>query len=107
MEPQNRKIRWLERLGSQLPTLERDERKALLEGVAIAAALVPPLCVVGIGLTNDQPSVAMNAAILLLTNLVAIILAAASAFALLGIRGSGTDAGMLPWVQKASLVSSC
>jgi len=75
-----------------------------LAGVAIAAALVPPLCVVGIGLTNDQPSVAMNSAILLLTNLVAIILAAAGAFALLGIRGSGTDTGMLPWVQKTSLV---
>lgn len=37
-----------------------------LAGVAIAAALVPPLCVIGIGLTNDQPMVAANSAILLL-----------------------------------------
>ena len=53
-----------------------------LAGVAIAAALVPPLCVVGIGLTNDQPAVAANSAVLLLTNLVAIILSAAGAFGL-------------------------
>ena len=58
-----------------------------LAGVAIAAALVPPLCVVGIGLTNGQPFVAANSAILLLTNLVAIILSAAMVFSLLGIRG--------------------
>lgn len=56
-----------------------------LAGVAIAAALVPPLCVVGIGLTNDQPIVALNSAILLLTNLVAIILSAAAAFSMLGV----------------------
>jgi uncharacterized hydrophobic protein (TIGR00271 family) len=84
--------------------LGRSEVANTLAGVAIAAALVPPLCVVGIGLTNDQPSVAMNSAILLLTNLVAIILAAASAFTLLGIRGSGTEAGILPWVQRTFLV---
>lgn len=31
MAPENRKIRWLERVRSQLPILERDEQKALLE----------------------------------------------------------------------------
>ncbi len=73
-----------------------------LAGVAIAAALVPPLCVVGIGFTNDRPEIAANSAILLLTNLVAITLAAAVAFALLGIRESaGSGSG---WPRRVILV---
>ena len=111
----------LKELLDKLPTLDRDQRMALLgrveEGVgsnsdyhvmmllssglaslgllegstavAIAAALVPPLCVVGIGLTNDRPMVAANSAILLLTNLVAIILSAAGAFKFLVSGGPG------------------
>ena len=75
-----------------------------LAGVAIAAALVPPLCVVGIGLTNDQLPVAANSAILLLTNLVAIILSAASAFVLLGIRGEATGTGVSPWARRVFVV---
>ena len=74
-----------------------------LAGVAIAAALVPPLCVVGIGLTNDQPAVAANSAILLLTNLVAIILSAGSAFLFIGIRGSGPETATSSWVRRALL----
>lgn len=75
-----------------------------LAGVAIAAALVPPLCVVGIGLTNDRPLVAANSAILLLTNLVAIILSAAVAFSLLGVRGFGAGAGLRAWAPRVALV---
>ena len=75
-----------------------------LAGVAIAAALVPPLCVVGIGLTNDRPMVAANSAILLLTNLVAIILSAAGAFSLLGVRGFGSSGGLKSWAARAFLV---
>jgi len=75
-----------------------------LAGVAIAAALVPPLCVVGIGLTNGEPGVAANSAILLLTNLVAIILAAAGAFRLLGVSGSEGGKRPVRWVRTASLV---
>ena len=75
-----------------------------LAGVAIAAALVPPLCVVGIGLTNDQPVVAANSAILLLTNVVAIILSAAGAFSLLGIRGKRIESGARSWARTAFLV---
>lgn len=76
-----------------------------LAGVAIAAALVPPLCVVGIGLTNDQPFVAMNSAILLLTNLVAIILSAAGAFSLLGIHGADkAKGGAGRWKKSAFLI---
>jgi uncharacterized hydrophobic protein (TIGR00271 family) len=75
-----------------------------LAGVAIAAALVPPLCVVGIGLTNDRPFVAVNSAILLLTNLVAIILSAASAFFLLGIKTTDTSNRYVGWVRRAVIV---
>lgn len=76
-----------------------------LAGVAIAAALVPPLCVIGIGLTNDQPFVAANSAILLLTNMVAIILSAAGAFSLLGIRDVyKTKGSAKSWVLSTFLV---
>lgn len=75
-----------------------------LAGVAIAAALVPPLCVVGIGLTNGQPGVAANSTILLLTNLVAIILSAAVAFRLLGIRGVDNKGGVSSWVRTSFLI---
>jgi uncharacterized hydrophobic protein (TIGR00271 family) len=65
-----------------------------LAGVAIAAALVPPLAVVGIALTNSRPAIAANATVLLVTNLVAIILGAALVFRMLGVheslRGEGT-----------------
>ncbi len=75
-----------------------------LAGVAIAAALVPPLCVVGIGLTNGEPGVAVNAAILLLTNMVAIILAAAGAFRLLGMSGTAEGKRSVQWVRSVLLV---
>ncbi len=74
-----------------------------LAGVAIAAALVPPLCVVGIGLTNGRPLVAANSAILLSTNLVAIILSAAVAFAMLGIRGERGKSQIPGWVKRSFL----
>ena len=71
-----------------------------LAGVAIAAALVPPLAVVAIGLTNNRIAVALNSGILLLTNVVAIILAAALAFKMMGIR-SGDGAEVKVWVRQA------
>jgi uncharacterized hydrophobic protein (TIGR00271 family) len=74
-----------------------------LAGVAIAAALVPPLCVVGIGLTNGRPLVAANSAILLSTNLVAIILSAAVAFAMLGIRSERAKNRVPGWVKRSFL----
>jgi uncharacterized hydrophobic protein (TIGR00271 family) len=75
-----------------------------LAGVAIAAALVPPLCVVGIGLTNDQPMVAANSAVLLLTNLVAIILSVAGAFILLGVRPASSAGSVSVWARRATMV---
>ncbi len=53
-----------------------------IPGVAIAVALVPPLCVVGIGLAVSNFNLSAGAFILFLTNLVGIILTAALVFIL-------------------------
>ena len=74
-----------------------------LAGVAIAAALLPPLAVVGIGLTNDELIIAGNAAILFATNLVAIILGAALVFRLLGIHVESSETGKSRWVRRATM----
>ena len=72
-------------------------------GVAIAAALVPPLAVVGIGLSRGNIVIAEGAATLLITNLVLIILGAALVFRVLGVQR--TRLGVkLAWVKKATAV---
>ena len=75
-----------------------------LAGVAIAAALVPPLAVVGIALTHGHPLIAGNAAILLITNLVAIILGAALVFRMFKVHASRHGAGMPSWVRRATML---
>ncbi len=60
--------------------MTRKNIAAALPGVAIAAALVPPLAVVGYGLATADLSIATGALLLFLTNLVAIILAASLVF---------------------------
>ncbi|MCL5255379.1 MAG: DUF389 domain-containing protein [Gammaproteobacteria bacterium] len=55
-----------------------------LPGVAIAVALVPPLCVAGIGVGWGSLSMIWGAGLLLLTNLVGIAGAAALTFLVLG-----------------------
>lgn len=66
--------------------LSRKEVAAALPGVAIAAALVPPLCVVGYGLGTAQLSYATGALLLFVTNLLAIVLSAALVFLALGFE---------------------
>ncbi len=57
---------------------------AALPGVAIATALMPPLCTVGIGLALGQWAVAGGAALLFLTNAVTIAFAAVLVFFIRG-----------------------
>ncbi len=57
-----------------------------LPGVAIAAALVPPLATVGVGLAWAEWAIAGGALLLFLTNLVAIVAAGALIFFWLGFR---------------------
>ncbi|MBA3532939.1 MAG: DUF389 domain-containing protein [Ardenticatenales bacterium] len=57
-------------------SVTRKHVSAALPGVAIAAALVPPLCVVGICLATGRRDAALGASLLFGTNLVAISFAA-------------------------------
>ena len=54
-------------------------------GVAIATALVPPICAIGISLSLEKFQNALGALILFSTNLVAIVIASSFTFSLLGI----------------------
>ena len=60
-----------------------------LAGVAIAAALVPPIATVGISLTLQKWDNAEGAALLFGTNVVTIILASCFTFFAIGVRGQG------------------
>lgn len=80
--------------------MSRPTLVASLAGVAIAAALVPPLSTVGIALTHAEWDIACGAAILFITNLVAIILGAASIYRCLDIHGSRMGIGLPLWVRR-------
>jgi uncharacterized hydrophobic protein (TIGR00271 family) len=77
-----------------------------LAGVAIAAALVPPLATVGISLAEGAWKVSEGAAILFATNLVAIILGAAFIYRRLGIHGSRLGKGLPLWGRRTVLFLS-
>ena len=56
-----------------------------IAGVAIATALVPPVCSIGISLASAELPNALGALVLFVTNLLAIIVASSFTFSLLGI----------------------
>ena len=56
----------------------------ILPGVAISTAIMPPICVVGAGIAFNNFGVAVGGALLFLSNLIAINLAAAIIFKLMG-----------------------
>ncbi|MDX1523862.1 MAG: DUF389 domain-containing protein, partial [Anaerolineae bacterium] len=64
----------------------RKDVSSSLPGVAIAAALVPPLVTVGIGLSRLNMEIAGGALLLFLTNLIAISAAGGLVFFILGFR---------------------
>lgn len=64
---------------------------ATLPGVAIATALMPPLCTVGIGLALMDWKVAGGALLLFLTNAITIAFASAIVFFLRGFGGRSAD----------------
>jgi uncharacterized hydrophobic protein (TIGR00271 family) len=66
--------------------LAQPRLSAALPGVAIATALMPPLCTVGIGVALSNAGVAFGALLLFLTNLAAISFAGILVFVALGFR---------------------
>ncbi len=82
--------------------LARPGLSSALAGVAIAAALVPPIATVGIAPSLGAPQVALGAAILFFTNVATIILGSAVTFYLVGIRGALAQRSTL-WFRRLSL----
>jgi uncharacterized hydrophobic protein (TIGR00271 family) len=64
-------------------------------GASIAVALMPPLCVVGIGLSLQRWELAYGALLLFLTNLVGITLACALVFEARGVATGGSRRALL------------
>ncbi|WP_420628226.1 TIGR00341 family protein [Candidatus Leptofilum sp.] len=64
----------------------RKEVSASLPGVAIAASLVPPLCVVGFGIGRGNERIALEALLLFTTNLASIVVASIFMFWAVGFR---------------------
>ncbi|GAB4459915.1 MAG: hypothetical protein Kow0070_15490 [Anaerolineales bacterium] len=64
--------------------MTRPKISAALPGVAIATALMPPLCTIGIGIALERPDVAGGAALLFATNAVTIAFSAAVVFFIQG-----------------------
>lgn len=67
-------------------TLAHPRKDATMAGVAIATALVPPLCTIGFGVAFQNPTIMLGATLLFLTNFIAIAFSAISVFALLGFK---------------------
>jgi uncharacterized hydrophobic protein (TIGR00271 family) len=70
--------------------MSRSDVADSLPGVAISISLVPPLCVVGLGLAGAEWNVAWGAMLLFLTNFLSILLAGGGTLALLGLSAAST-----------------
>ncbi len=77
---------------------------AALPGVAIAAALVPPIATTGVCLALGETAKAGGAALLFATNVVAIILGAAISLYASGVRGRSGAASHQRWVRYSFIV---
>jgi uncharacterized hydrophobic protein (TIGR00271 family) len=66
--------------------IARKEVGEALPGVAISAALLPPLASMGLGVALRDGSVVSGALLLFITNLIAIVFAGGLVFLLLGVR---------------------
>jgi uncharacterized hydrophobic protein (TIGR00271 family) len=85
--------------------IARTEVGDALPGVAIAAALMPPVCAVGIGFALGDPGVAFGALLLFAANLVAIVFSSAIMFLLLGVRPFSSAPDSRRYVQRGLLIS--
>lgn len=79
---------------------------ASVGGAAIAVALMPPLCVVGIALSSGRSELAYGAGLLFATNIIGITLACAAVFAASGLARRGHAlGGLLTTVALVALVA--
>ncbi|MBN1954479.1 MAG: DUF389 domain-containing protein [Anaerolineae bacterium] len=78
--------------------LAQPHLSATLPGVAIATALMPPVCVIGLGISQGRPDVSGGALLLFLSSLAAILFASAVVFA-------GVGFGPLLIAQRRVVVS--
>ncbi len=69
--------------------LAHPQLDAALPGVAIATAIMPPLCTIGYGLAFTNTSIMLGATLQFFTNFIAITFAAILTFAILGFRNIG------------------
>jgi len=82
---------------------------AALAGVAIAAALMPPICTIGLGIALQNVNLALGATLLFLTNITFIIASQYITFLWLGMRpdeareGVTANLSRIWWVLLASL----
>lgn len=77
---------------------------AALPGVAIAAALLPPIATSGLSLSIGNYDLALNALLLFAVNMVAIVIAAAVALQAVGIRDLGKTNVTTRWLGNALIV---
>ncbi|MEL6308904.1 MAG: DUF389 domain-containing protein, partial [Chloroflexota bacterium] len=66
--------------------LARKEIPVALAGVAIAAALMPPICTIGLGIALGRPELAMGATLLFVTNITFIVASENIIFLWMGLR---------------------
>jgi len=82
----------------------RPNLSSALPGVAIAAALVPPISSVGLCLALGQPLVAAGAALLFLTNILAIMLGSAAMLYAVGVASDHVHGRPKRWASRLTLV---
>lgn len=82
----------------------RKDVPSALAGVAIAAALVPPLCTMGLALAFGDRSLASGSGLLFLTNIVSISLAGAGVFVWLGIQPGSHVRTRLGWIVTVAVL---
>ena len=86
--------------------LARPNLVGSIAGVAIATALVPPLCSVGISLAYGDLTNAQGTALLFVTNFLAIVLCSAFTFRLIGITPKHSETSQKFWVFRVVTVFS-
>ena len=83
--------------------MARPSLTGAVAGVAIATALVPPLCSAGVAFAYGFVLHGFGASVLFLTNLVAIVLSAAVTFRLMGVTAGHYASAERRWVFRATM----